>query len=77
MEPKERQAVLKALGENIKRIRQEKGMTQKQLGEYVDLDYQTISRIERGGTNPNFILLYEISRGLNTSLLHVVDIKAD
>lgn len=75
MENQERQALLKALGKNIKRIRQEKGMTQKQLGESVDLEYQQISRIERGGTNPNFLLLYEISKGLNTSLLHLVDIK--
>ena len=75
MENQERQVLLKALGQNIKRIRLEKGLTQKQLGAFVDLEYQQISRIERGGTNPNFLLLYEISKGLNTSLLHLMDIK--
>lgn len=41
------------VGENIKRIRNEKGLTQKQLGELCGINEVQIRRYELGGKNAN------------------------
>ena len=43
--------VRKMYGSWIKQIREEKGLTQQQLGEQMDLDRSTISKIEDGKWN--------------------------
>ena len=41
------------LNENIKRIREEKGMTQKQLADIVGISGAFMSLIEKGTNNPS------------------------
>ncbi|NBK00664.1 XRE family transcriptional regulator [bacterium 1xD8-48] len=54
-------------GENIKRIRKEKGLTQKQLGELCGMNEVQIRRYELGGANPKFETVAKIAKALGTT----------
>ena len=54
----------KNLGENIVRLRQLKGWTQEDLAHYADLTVASISKIERGVTNPTLRTLDKIADAL-------------
>lgn len=47
----------RALGENLKRFRQEKGLTQQNLAFAAEMDRTFVSLVERGGTNPSLFSL--------------------
>ena len=49
------------VGEKIKELRMESGITQLQLGDYAGCSGQVISNIERGYTNPSADVLNKIS----------------
>jgi len=53
-------------GQAIQRIRKERGMTQEQLGELVDVAPNSISRIERGLLIPALPTLVDICNALGT-----------
>ncbi|TSD57403.1 helix-turn-helix transcriptional regulator [Variovorax sp. KBS0712] len=46
-----------ALGENLKRIRQERGLTQQNLAFAAEMDRTFVSLCERGATNPSLYSL--------------------
>jgi len=52
------------IGQNIKSIREGKGMTQQQVSDICDFEKSTVSRIEAGRTNLTVKNLYKISRAL-------------
>ena len=54
-------------GQVIQRIRKERGMTQEQLGEQVNIDPNSISRIERGYLVPALPTLVKICNVLGIS----------
>ena len=54
----------KTVGENIVRLRQLKGWTQEDLAHYADLTVASISKIERGVTNPTLKTLDKIADAL-------------
>jgi putative transcriptional regulator len=64
----EKEEALKKLGNRIREIRQEKGMTQLQLGHAVDKDQQSIQRLEAGNMNPTYYYLKQITVGLGISI---------
>ncbi|MCL6274504.1 helix-turn-helix domain-containing protein [Muricauda sp. 2012CJ35-5] len=66
----EKTEMLKALGENIKKIRLEKGLTQVDLVGKIEarIDTTNISRIEKGRTNATIHTLYRISEALEVPL---------
>jgi len=49
------------LGQNIRRYRQTKGMTQERLAEIVDVSGSYIGYLERGEKNPSLNLLFKIA----------------
>jgi transcriptional regulator with XRE-family HTH domain len=55
---------LNTLGENIKRIRLKKGITQKALAEACDFETPNMRRIEAGKTNPTVKTLLKIANAL-------------
>lgn len=55
----------KLLGQNIKKYRTLKGLTQNELAEYVDLSREYIADIERGLKNISLKKLYKIVDVLN------------
>lgn len=61
-------AFLKKLGQNIQRVRKEKGMTQVELGDLCDSEKSSINRIETGRTNPTTLTLKKIAEGLEISV---------
>ena len=54
------------LAKNIKRLRQEKDMTQADLAELLHVTRQTVSSWERGNSTPDLSLLPAIAEALGT-----------
>ena len=52
-------------GENLKRLRKEKELTQENLSEIFGVSFQTISKWERGETYPDITMLPVISSYFN------------
>lgn len=60
------------IGENIKRVRKEKKMTQKDLGEIIGISNTYLSDIEIGRTNPSIKTLKRIAKGLEVSYVELL-----
>lgn len=63
---------LKILGQRLKDIRMEKSLTLKELGYRIDKDPQSISRVEMGDTNPTYLYLLELCKGLEIDIVDVL-----
>lgn len=55
------------LGENIKRLRHEKGITQENLADFLSVSFQSVSRWERGESYPDITLLPILSKFFGVS----------
>lgn len=68
---------MSTIGENIKRIRKEKGLTQKQLGDLCNppMADSAIRRYEIGKANPKIETLQKIAAALNIKLSELVPIS--
>ena len=66
---------LKIIGERIASFRKEKGISQSQLSDIVELDVMTISRIERGLINISIINSYNISKALGITQKELFDFE--
>jgi transcriptional regulator with XRE-family HTH domain len=62
----------KLVGRNVKRIRQEKGLTQEQLAELSGFSQQYLSGLEQGRRNPTIVSLYELATALGVSHMELV-----
>ncbi|MGG4498440.1 helix-turn-helix domain-containing protein [Brevibacillus reuszeri] len=60
--------IVKLLGERIRYIRKEKGLSQEKLGELTGLHEKYIGQVERGEKNLSIDSLYKITNGLNLTL---------
>jgi len=49
-----------ALGKKIRQLREEKNISQTELGNLCDIERSNMNRIEVGNTNPSSYLLYVI-----------------
>ncbi|MEQ1715060.1 MAG: helix-turn-helix transcriptional regulator, partial [Hyphomicrobium sp.] len=54
----------KLVGENVRRIRLKKGLTQEHLAEVSGLSQQYISGLESGRHNPTIVTLHELAQAL-------------
>jgi putative transcriptional regulator len=63
-----KEAALKKLGKQIKKIRNEKGISQVELANAIGKDQQSIQRLEAGNINPSYYYLCEIAEGLEISI---------
>lgn len=61
------------LGEKILKLRKQKGISQEQLGEQIDVTRQTISNWELGETSPNPEQLKLLSKTLDVSIDELLD----
>lgn len=64
-----------SVGENIKKYRNRKGMTQVQLAEAVTVTHPMITAYERGTKNPSLQVAFEISKVLGCTLIHYLTPK--
>ena len=67
----------KLVGENVARLRREKGLTQEQLADVSGFSQQYISGLERGRRNPTIVTLYELAQALRASHIDLVTPPAD
>jgi len=57
-----------ALGEAIRTLRTEAGLTQEQLAEYASTDLTQVGGIERGVRNPSYTTLLRLADALDTTV---------
>lgn len=55
---------LKGLGRQVRILRQEKNLTQAELGEQAGMGLKYVGEVERGRTNPTVRLVWRLSRAL-------------
>ena len=69
------QQSMKLFGRRIKEIRKRRGITQEKLAELLDLDNQTISRIETGSFFTSFENLEKMAEILNVKIKDFFDFE--
>jgi transcriptional regulator with XRE-family HTH domain len=62
----------KLVGRNVKRIRQQRRLTQEQLAELSGFSQQYISGLEQGRRNPTIVSLYELATSLGVGHMDLV-----
>lgn len=68
-----RQILLCSFGLNLKKKRENLGVSQEYFAEICGLDRTYISMLETGKRNPSLINLMKVSNGLNISLSNLLD----
>lgn len=61
------------VGQNVKRIRLEKKLTQEQFSDISGFSQQYLSGLESGRRNPTVVTLYEIAKALGVSHLDLLE----
>lgn len=56
--------ILVKFGEQIKKLRKEKGLTQEQLADAAQIERSYMGTIERGERNPTLLKVYRIAKAL-------------
>jgi transcriptional regulator with XRE-family HTH domain len=60
--------------ENLKKLRKEKGLSQRGLSYLCDVDYSKIGKLENNpNTNLNLTTLFELARGLGVHPKELID----
>ena len=62
----------KLVGRNVKRIRQQRGLTQEQLADVSGFSQQYISGLEQGRRNPTIVTIYELATALGVGHMDLV-----
>jgi transcriptional regulator with XRE-family HTH domain len=62
----------KLVGENVRRIRRMRGLTQEQFAEISGFSQQYISGLEQGRRNPTVVTVYELAVALDVSHMDLV-----
>jgi transcriptional regulator with XRE-family HTH domain len=62
----------KLVGRNVKRVRQDKGLTQEELADRSGFSQQYISGLEQGRRNPTIVSIYELATALGVSHMELV-----
>jgi transcriptional regulator with XRE-family HTH domain len=55
-------------GRNVRRVRQQKGLTQEQVAFEAEIDLTYMGGIERGKRNPSLLVMARIAEALSVSL---------
>lgn len=63
------------LKNRVRQLREERGLTQKQLGEKVNVSRQAINAVETGKFDPSLWLAYDIAQLFGMSIEEVFDFK--
>ena len=63
----------KILGNRIRKLREERNISQQNLAEMCNIEKSNMARIEAGRTNPTLFSMYKISSALHISLAELVD----
>lgn len=63
------------LGTRIRQLREEKNISQTELGNMCDIERSNMNRIESGNTNPSSYLLYLIAEKLEIEASELLNFK--
>ena len=63
------------IGENIKRLREERKLTQEQIAEKINVSFQAISSWERGEYNPETEKIIKLAEVFDVSISNIVEEK--
>jgi transcriptional regulator with XRE-family HTH domain len=64
------------LGEKIKSLRENKGLTQSQLAEMVEVDDSLICKIEKGHTPGSLSTLQKLAKALGVTVSKLLDAQS-
>ena len=62
------------VGQRIREIREEKGMTLEQVGNLCALSRQRVQKIESSGNNLKIVTIQKIANALRCSVIDILDI---
>ena len=65
------------IGENIKKLREAKGMTQVQLAEKVGVSQPYIVKIEQSARSPTIMMIEAIAKALGCTLTELLEKNSD
>jgi transcriptional regulator with XRE-family HTH domain len=68
--------IRKLVGERIRQLRKERGLSQEELGYKADLHYTHIGAIERGEKNCSLDTLVKVAEGLNVKIIELFNFPA-
>lgn len=68
----EQKQKLKILGERLRSLRMQRGLTLKEMGYKIEKEPQSISRLEMGRINPTYLYLLDICIGLDVDIKDIV-----
>lgn len=68
---------IKEFGNNLRRIRKEKGLSMETVANEAEIEYRQLGRIERGEVNTTIISLLRISKILNVDMKALFDFKIE
>lgn len=60
------------VGENVRRLRQKRGLTQERFAEKSGFSQQYLSSLENGRRNPSIVTVYELATALGVSHLELL-----
>lgn len=61
------------VGKNVRRLRQQKGLTQEQLAFEAKIDLTYVGGIERGKRNPSLMVMARIAQALSAPLAKLLN----
>jgi transcriptional regulator with XRE-family HTH domain len=68
-----KEEVLKIFGQQLKRIRESKGITAAELARLTFMDRPHMTRLEKGGTNPTLTTLIKLADALDIELIELFE----
>lgn len=69
----DKEELLKQMGSHIRKLREKKKLTQRDLAASIGKDQQSVQRLEAGKINPSFFYLHQIAEGLSVNTAELVD----
>jgi transcriptional regulator with XRE-family HTH domain len=69
--------IIRRFGAHLSKLRDEKGLSQRQLSHRCRVDYSKIGAMERGEVNVTLITLTEIAKGLGVNVNELLKFEID
>lgn len=68
-------ALLRKIGNRIKELRLERGMSQLELAVKLDYEKSNMSRLEAGNVNSGIFTYYKVAKALGITLSELLDVE--
>ena len=68
-------AYCKSFGDQLRKLRSQKGISMRKLALQADMEYSQLSKIERGVINTTISTVYALSQALDIPMIEFFDFK--